>query len=113
MGKRAGYTLTEMLVVIAVIGLIAAVVTPGVAGQLGRAKVKAATLQLEAAYGALEAFADDVGRPPTPAEGLGVLIRDLNGIEGWTVLVFNALGITAAAFFLPSEDDYEMIPERR
>ncbi|KAK4626322.1 hypothetical protein CLAFUW4_04484 [Fulvia fulva] len=31
----------------------------------------------------------------------------------WTVLVINALGVCSAAYFLPSEDDYEAIPDPR
>ena len=43
----AGYTLTEMLVVILIITLIAAVVTPTILSQLSRAKAKTASLQLD------------------------------------------------------------------
>ena len=52
-GSKAGYTLTEMLVVIAVIGLIAAFLTPNLLAQLGRAKSKTAQLQLNGIAGAL------------------------------------------------------------
>lgn len=29
----------------------------------------------------------------------------------WTLLVLTALGITASAYYLPTEGDYELIPE--
>lgn len=80
---QAGYTLTEMLVVIAIIGLIAAVLTPSLIGQLGRARVKSAQLQLETLSSAVEMFRADVGRYPTVEEGLPSLITEPEGVEGW------------------------------
>jgi general secretion pathway protein G len=78
-----GYTLTEMLVVIAIIGLLAAVLTPMIAGQLGRARVKAARLQVENVSTAVEMFRSDVGRYPTAQEGLNGLVRAPDGLDGW------------------------------
>ena len=80
----AGYTLTEMLVVIGIICLIAAALTPGLMGQLGRARVKAAELQLQTVSSAVELFKSDVGRYPTQAEGLPALVTDPGGLQGWT-----------------------------
>lgn len=80
---QAGYTLTEMLVVIGIIGLIAAVLTPGLMSQLGRARVKAAQLQLETLSSAVEMFHSDVGRYPTQGEGLRALVTQPSGTEGW------------------------------
>lgn len=82
--REAGYTLTEMLVVIAIIGLIAAVLTPALIGQLGRARAKAAQLQLETTAAQVEMFLADVGRYPTAQEGLAALVREPAGVEGWT-----------------------------
>jgi len=79
----AGYTLTEMLVVIAMIGLIAAVLTPSLMGQLGRARAKSAQLQLESVAAAVEMFHADTGRYPTAAEGLKGLIEEPAEAEGW------------------------------
>lgn len=78
-----GYTLTEMLVVIAIIGLIAAVLTPALVGQLSRARVKAAALQLQMIQSALETYRSDVGRLPTTEEGLVVLVQEPENVEGW------------------------------
>ena len=80
---EAGYTLTEMLVVILIITLIAAVLTPSILTQLGRAKAKTANLQLDATAATLTMFKEDTGRFPTDAEGLTVLADD-PGIVGWT-----------------------------
>lgn len=73
-----------MLVVIAIIGLIAAVLTPSLMGQLSRARVKSAQLQLESVAAAVEMFRSDVGRYPTGGEGLKVLIDEPVDAEGWT-----------------------------
>lgn len=82
--RRSGYTLTEMLVVIAIIGLIAAVLTPNLLGQLGRARTKAARLQLETISAGLEMYRSDLGRYPTSGEGLRALIEPADDSEGWT-----------------------------
>lgn len=79
-----GYTLTEMLVVIALIALIAAVLTPQLIGQMTRARAKTAQLQLDTVASAVELFRSDVGRYPTQAEGLQALLTDPGGIQGWT-----------------------------
>jgi general secretion pathway protein G len=70
-----GYTITEMLIVIIVIGLVAAAVTPSLTGQLSRARVRAAELQIETVSAALEAFRQDAGRYPLCSEGLDALIK--------------------------------------
>ncbi len=80
---EAGYTLTEMLIVIVIISLIAAVLTPSLLGQLARARVKTASLQLESTVTALGLFKDDVGRFPTQAEGLQMLVADSGNTQGW------------------------------
>ncbi|MDR3511010.1 MAG: type II secretion system major pseudopilin GspG [Caulobacteraceae bacterium] len=81
---EAGYTLTEMLVVIGIICLIAAVLTPNVMGQLARARVKTAQLQLQTVGADLEAFRSDVGRYPTTQEGLQALLQQPSSADGWS-----------------------------
>jgi general secretion pathway protein G len=78
-----GYTLTEMLVVIGIIGLLAAALTPALIGQLSRARVKTAHLQLETVASALEQYRSDVNRYPTEQEGLKALVVDPNEATGW------------------------------
>ena len=78
----AGYTLTEMLVVILIISLIAAVLTPSLLGQLARSRAKTAALQIDMTTAALENFRDDLGRYPSEQEGLAVLVNT-TGDAGW------------------------------
>jgi len=84
LGGQEGYTLTEMLVVISIIGLIAAVLTPTLMGQLGRAKAKAAQLELNNLAAAVELYHDDVGHYPTKDQGLAALIKEPDAVQGWT-----------------------------
>jgi general secretion pathway protein G len=81
--RLAGYTLTEMLVVIAIIGLIAAVVIPQTIGQLGKAQSRAAKLQVQSLASALELFQGDNGRYPTDREGLPALLSRPDGLDNW------------------------------
>jgi general secretion pathway protein G len=81
--RLPGYTLTEMLVVIAIIGLIAAVVIPETIGQLGKAQSRAAKLQLQNMSASLELFQGDNGRFPSPQEGLAALVVRPSGLENW------------------------------
>jgi general secretion pathway protein G len=78
-----GYTLTEMLVVIVIISLIAAVLTPSLLGQLSRARAKTAALEIESTATSLGLFKDDMGRYPTVEEGLKALVANPNGAQGW------------------------------
>src|SRR4029079_14234497 len=70
-----GFTLVEMLVVIAIIGLIMGLVGPRVLNYLGDSKVKAAKLQIESFSSSLDLFYLDVGRYPTGSEGLAALAQ--------------------------------------
>ena len=69
-----GFTLLELLVVIVIIGLLAAYVGPKYFSQLGKSEVTVAKAQIEAFEKALDAFRLDVGRYPTTDEGLAALL---------------------------------------
>ena len=81
--RRAGYTLTEMLVVLVIIGLISAIVVPQTLGQMDRAKVRAARLKMESVAAALEMYSADLARYPTAEEGLEALIDPPEGVADW------------------------------
>jgi general secretion pathway protein G len=79
----SGYTLTELLVVIVVLALIAAAVTPQILGRFNTAKSKTAQLQTNTLAAALDDFFIDVGRYPTPEEGVDALLAAPNGLSAW------------------------------
>jgi general secretion pathway protein G len=70
----AGFTLLELLVVIVIIGLLAAYVGPKYFAQLGKSEVTVAHAQIEAFEKSLDTFRLDVGRYPTTEEGLNALM---------------------------------------
>ncbi len=70
----AGFTLLELLVVIVIIGLLAAYVGPKYFAQLGKSEVTVAKAQLEAFDKSLDTFRLDVGRYPTTEEGMAALM---------------------------------------
>ena len=71
--RRSGFTLIEILVVIAVISLLAALVAPNIFRHVGTAKDAAARSQIEMLGAALDAYRLDNGRYPTTAQGLDAL----------------------------------------
>jgi general secretion pathway protein G len=79
----AGFSLIELLVVMVIIGLLAALVAPRFIRQEEKAKLKAARAQVELLGTALDTFRLDVGRYPTSQEGLEALRRQPGGVERW------------------------------
>ncbi len=79
----SGFTLVELLVVMVIIGMLAALVAPRFIRQEEKAKVKAAQAQIELLGTALDTFRLDTGRYPTSQEGLGALRRKPGGLERW------------------------------
>jgi general secretion pathway protein G len=69
-----GFTLLELLVVIVIIGLLAAYVGPKYFSQLGKSEVTIAKAQIEAFEKSLDTYRLDVGRYPTAEEGLNALL---------------------------------------
>lgn len=72
--RLTGFTLLELLVVIVIIGLLAAYVGPKYFAQLGKSEVTITKAQIEAFDKALDTYRLDVGRYPTTEEGLAALL---------------------------------------
>lgn len=81
--REAGITILEILVVLSIIALIAAVVSPRLIGYLGKAKSETAALQIDQLKNAVHLFYIDTGRYPTEAEGLAVLVSKPSGSSRW------------------------------
>jgi general secretion pathway protein G len=80
---RHGFTLLELLVVIVIIGLLAAYVGPKYFSQLGKSEVTVAKAQIAAFEKALDTFRLDVGRYPTTEEGLNSLLAQPASATKW------------------------------
>jgi general secretion pathway protein G len=72
---RAGFTLLEILVVITVIAILAALVSPQVFRNVGDAKSASARAQVEILTLALDAYRLDNDHYPASAQGLEALVR--------------------------------------
>jgi general secretion pathway protein G len=81
--REAGFTLLEMLVVLAIMGLLAAIVAPQVLKYLGSSRTQTAKVQIQNISSALELYRLDVGRYPTPDEGLKALVVAPSTAPGW------------------------------
>ncbi|MBI4126497.1 MAG: type II secretion system major pseudopilin GspG [Deltaproteobacteria bacterium] len=71
---RRGMTLIEIMVVIAILGLIASIVTVSVINSLDEAKVDTAKTQIKALENALDQFRRDAGFYPSTEQGLQALV---------------------------------------
>ncbi len=80
---QRGFTLMELLVVLAILGLLMSLVGPRVLNQLGGAKTKTAAIQIKDLEQALEMYKLDVGRFPTTDQGLVALVEKPAGVMGW------------------------------
>lgn len=78
-----GYTLMELLVVLAILGFLAAMATPYVLKYIDRSRVGTAKTEVANISSALELYKLDVGRYPTTQEGLVALQKVPPGIDTW------------------------------
>jgi general secretion pathway protein G len=82
--SQHGFTLLELLVVIVIIGLLAAYVGPRYFAQLGKSERGAAKAQIEGLGRALDAYRLDTGHYPTTEQGLNALVVKPNDESKWT-----------------------------
>lgn len=83
--RQGGYSLLEILIVVAIIGLLVTLVAPQLFGRLDQSRVTAATAQIRMLRSAVDSFRLDNGRYPTEAEGLNALVISPGGdiAETW------------------------------
>jgi general secretion pathway protein G len=78
-----GFSLIELVVVLVILGLLAAIVGSGVIKDYAGAKHKVARIQIAEFEGAIEKFAFDNGRCPASSEGLDALINNPMNLASW------------------------------
>ncbi len=81
--RQAGVTLIEMMVVVTIIALFAALVLPRMMGQADKARKTAARAQINAYTTALGAYKLDTGVFPTTEQGLQALRAKPENVENW------------------------------
>jgi general secretion pathway protein G len=81
--SEKGFSLIELIVVLVILGLLAAVVGPRVYEKLRGGRQQIAKIQIKNLDGALQLFSFDVGRYPTSSEGLEALLRNPGNLESW------------------------------
>ena len=80
---QSGFTLLEILVVIAILGLLIGLVAPAALRQLGGARTSVARQSIERLASILDLYKLDVGSYPTTAQGLPALSIQPSGVTGW------------------------------
>lgn len=80
---EAGFTLLELLVVLAIMGLLAAIVGPQVIKYLGSSRSQTARVQVKNVAAALELYRLDVGAYPSSEQGLDALVKAPAGLPVW------------------------------
>lgn len=74
-GRRGGFTLLEVIIVLAVMATLMAVVAPVLFTHVGDARITAARSQMEVFAMALDSYYTDAMSYPTTAQGLDALRR--------------------------------------
>lgn len=69
-----GFSLLEMLAVLAIMGILATLVAPRLFNQVDRSKITAAQAQARSLKTSIDALRLDIGRYPTAEEGLNLLV---------------------------------------
>ena len=80
---KSGFTLIEILVVIIVIGLLAALVGPRIIGRVSEAKSTTAHTQIELLGLALDNYRLDNGTYPSGDQGLQALVNNVEQSAMW------------------------------
>ena len=79
----AAFTLIELLLVLMILGVLAAIVVPKLAGRGEDAKIKTAKSTVRNIDGALDMFEIDNGRYPTSEEGIKALVEAPANAKNW------------------------------
>jgi general secretion pathway protein G len=80
---QTGFTLIEVMVVIVILGILAALIVPNVIGQSDKARVGTTKQVLATTASALDLFKLDNARYPTTQEGLDALVHKPADAKTW------------------------------
>lgn len=81
--RNGGFTLIELMVVLAILGLLAGLVGPRVMKHLDESKSRTARLQVEDLAAALDLYRLELGEYPTAEQGLAALVEAPSGVAQW------------------------------
>jgi prepilin-type N-terminal cleavage/methylation domain-containing protein len=93
MGRRAGFTLIELILVVAVVAILAAILVPTVFSILDDSAITKGKADVKAIAGAIAKFRDDTGEFPT---------RDADVANGEVNLLYSGTVAPVAADFSPA-----------
>lgn len=80
---RRAFSILELLLVLVILAILAGIVGVRFAGQSGKAKVKAAKVQLTNLATALKGYEIEIGSFPTTQQGLEALYAAPSGSDDW------------------------------
>lgn len=110
----AGLTILELMIVLVILSLIGTVVAVQVVGQMDRAKVDVAALQLRQIQNALTLFELDTHSYPSGTDGLEALVVPPQDLDGWRgPYIKNAAQMedpwgTAVAYEIGNDGPYQL-----
>ena len=81
--RPQGFTLVEMLLVLVILAVLAAIVIPKFSGRSQQAKETAAKSQIAGFELALDSFEVDTGFYPQGSGGLNALVQEPSGAQNW------------------------------
>lgn len=82
-GSEDGYTLMELLVVLTILGFLAAIATTQTLHYIDRSRVDTAKTEVANISSALDLYKMDMGRYPSTQEGLDALLQPPPGADNW------------------------------
>ena len=83
LSTEGGFTLLEILVVIAILGLLIGLVAPAALRQLGGAKNSVARQSIERLSAVMDLYKLDTGSYPSSEQGVQALVSKPSGVAGW------------------------------
>jgi general secretion pathway protein G len=81
--RERGFTLLELMVVVAILGLLAVLVGPEAIKLLGNTRAKTAALDIKSLSEAMELYKLDVGGYPSTEDGLAALVAKPSDADNW------------------------------